>query len=210
MKIDIILKSPDSIDRSIELAAEELVNGDIYSTPETRSDDIKAAYNRLYELVSPWIKHKEYVTINIDTDTGTARVLQDTPATTNPDGLWIRVSDREPEGSEVICWDGEEVSTYYPKTIDASGEVMRRCAMFGITHWMPMPKPPVSSALTGQTGMTEVRWKSLMEDDKIMLTPAEASNGWHFCHEWDGLLVQAGTKEAIGCTCYATTGNKSV
>jgi len=56
--------------------------------------------------------------------------------------------------------------------------------------------------------MTEHRYKDLM--DWIMgnmdlpptdLTPAEQAEGWHFCREWDGLLVGPGMEELEPCTC---------
>lgn len=56
---------------------------------------------------------------------------------------WIPVTERLPEGQEVIYWDGEEVSTFFPVTGEDDGnQAAARCESFGITHWMPMPKAP--------------------------------------------------------------------
>jgi hypothetical protein len=33
------------------------------------------------------------------------------------------------------------------------------------------------------------------------LTPEEWNRGWHWCVEWDGLLVGPNTEEALVCSC---------
>jgi hypothetical protein len=33
------------------------------------------------------------------------------------------------------------------------------------------------------------------------LTDDEWENGWHWCDEWDGLLVGPGMTEALACSC---------
>ena len=44
--------------------------------------------------------------------------------------------------------------------------------------------------------------KSEMEDDEVLsLTPDEIAKGWHFCWDWDGLLVGPGMKEQESCVC---------
>jgi hypothetical protein len=37
--------------------------------------------------------------------------------------------------------------------------------------------------------MTNERWRALMDNDDLPLTAEEIAGGWHFCWEWDGLLV---------------------
>jgi hypothetical protein len=60
---------------------------------------------------------------------------------------WIPVAEKLPEGDEVLYWDGEQVSTFFPCTGDTpENEAAARCASFGITHWMPMPIPPNDQA----------------------------------------------------------------
>jgi hypothetical protein len=49
--------------------------------------------------------------------------------------------------------------------------------------------------------MTDQRWKLLMNNDQEKLTQAEIDAGWHFCAEWDGLLVGPDTEEMDACTC---------
>ncbi len=58
---------------------------------------------------------------------------------------WFSVNDKIPEGEEVICWDGEYVSTYFPTTGEPPNRGIERCNYLGITHWMPMPIPPLSA-----------------------------------------------------------------
>lgn len=40
-----------------------------------------------------------------------------------------------------------------------------------------------------------------MADDGLKLTPEEISNGWHFCWDWDGLLIGPGMGEMKSCKC---------
>lgn len=39
------------------------------------------------------------------------------------------------------------------------------------------------------------RYAALMADDEMNLTPDEIADGWHFCPEWDGLLIGPGMDE---------------
>ena len=51
--------------------------------------------------------------------------------------------------------------------------------------------------------MTENRWRALMwagcEFEDIRLTADEVKQGWHFCREWDGLLIGPGMKNEWEC-----------
>lgn len=49
--------------------------------------------------------------------------------------------------------------------------------------------------------MTPDRYNSLMRDDSLKLTPEEINEGWHFCSEWDCLLVGPGMGELEPCRC---------
>jgi hypothetical protein len=53
--------------------------------------------------------------------------------------------------------------------------------------------------------MTQERWDYLMQpfegDESVMLTADELANGWHWCDEWDGLLIHADDGEFIHCKC---------
>jgi len=51
--------------------------------------------------------------------------------------------------------------------------------------------------------VTPERWRALSEGDDVngpFLTPEEISEGWHFCWDYDGLLVGPGMAEGT-CTC---------
>lgn len=47
--------------------------------------------------------------------------------------------------------------------------------------------------------MTNERWHAVNEDIKARLTPEEIAQGWHFCVEFDGLLVGPGSQERQFC-----------
>ena len=49
-------------------------------------------------------------------------------------------------------------------------------------------------------GMSLDRWTHLMEND-IQLSPDELAAGWHWCPDWDDLLVGPGMGELDHCTC---------
>jgi hypothetical protein len=46
--------------------------------------------------------------------------------------------------------------------------------------------------------MRRDRWIELMEDEQLELTFDELEAGWHWCWEWDGLLVGPGMPEYGG------------
>lgn len=55
-------------------------------------------------------------------------------------------------------------------------------------------------------GMTQERFDFLMqpfddEDFIVMLTADELKNGWHWCDEWDGLLIHTDDVEFKHCKC---------
>lgn len=47
--------------------------------------------------------------------------------------------------------------------------------------------------------MTGDRYRFLMNNDGESLTSQELADGWHFCFEWDGLLVGPGMEERAAC-----------
>ena len=59
--------------------------------------------------------------------------------------------------------------------------------------------------MSDRHGMTQERWDYLMRpfegDESVMLTAEELANGWHWCDEWDGLLIHADDGEFIHCKC---------
>ena len=49
--------------------------------------------------------------------------------------------------------------------------------------------------------MTDERWRALMKDDRLPLSREEIEEGWHFCYDWDGLLIGPGMGELEQCRC---------
>ena len=49
--------------------------------------------------------------------------------------------------------------------------------------------------------MKNERWTYLMKNDDASLTKEECEHGWHFCPEWDGLLIGPGMGELDCCKC---------
>jgi hypothetical protein len=49
--------------------------------------------------------------------------------------------------------------------------------------------------------MTDDRYRALMSDDELRLTDEELREGWHFCDQFDGLLVGPGMPEMETCHC---------
>ena len=50
--------------------------------------------------------------------------------------------------------------------------------------------------------MTAERYNALMGDERLCLDWQEISEGWHFCHEFDGLLVGPGMESELSvCRC---------
>lgn len=48
--------------------------------------------------------------------------------------------------------------------------------------------------------MTRDHWAHLMADQEATLTEQEMSEGWHWCNEFDGLLVGPGMMEKKFCS----------
>lgn len=57
------------------------------------------------------------------------------------------------------------------------------------------------SAPVNAVVMQPNRYRELMENDLVQLTDSEFQAGWHFCLEWDGLLVGPGMPEIQCCSC---------
>lgn len=50
--------------------------------------------------------------------------------------------------------------------------------------------------------MSDSRWNMLMNSGPTPpLTEREIAHGWHFCNDWDLLLVGPGMEEQKCCTC---------
>jgi len=50
--------------------------------------------------------------------------------------------------------------------------------------------------------MTDARYKQLNDSDDYQLTPDEIALGWHWCNEFDGLLVGPECDELHFCSCW--------
>jgi hypothetical protein len=50
--------------------------------------------------------------------------------------------------------------------------------------------------------MERERWKKINREGDG-LTPEEIAEGWHFCYEWDQLLVGPGMPEMECCLCFS-------
>jgi hypothetical protein len=57
--------------------------------------------------------------------------------------------------------------------------------------------------------ISNARYAALMDGPDLALTNDERAAGWHFCPEWDGLLVGPSMLEWDGCTC-ALAGKDSL
>lgn len=53
--------------------------------------------------------------------------------------------------------------------------------------------------------MSPERYRQLSESDDYDLMPNELGEGWHFCIEFDGLLVGPGMFELNFCSCLPKT-----
>jgi hypothetical protein len=62
--------------------------------------------------------------------------------------------------------------------------------------------------------MTDERWHFLMSDaawERVEpLTPDEIAEGWHFCWDWDGLLIGPGMGEMQSCCCNTVNSKNQV
>lgn len=50
-------------------------------------------------------------------------------------------------------------------------------------------------------GMTKERYRELDGDYELALTPEEVKAGWHFCPDWDYMLIHNLDIEIEGCCC---------
>ena len=50
--------------------------------------------------------------------------------------------------------------------------------------------------------MSDTRWRELMREE-TELTDDEIEEGWHFCWDWDGLLIHPDMPESQSCNCVA-------
>jgi hypothetical protein len=58
-------------------------------------------------------------------------------------------------------------------------------------------------------GMSKKRYHELSHDRSSKLSQCEIDIGWHFCEEWDGLLIHLLDPEADSCNCYEIKESKN-
>ena len=61
--------------------------------------------------------------------------------------------------------------------------------------------PPPGSGSFDLRSMGRDRYYALMRDERLSLTDEEEKDGWFFCCEWDGMLINRNDEEANSCTC---------
>lgn len=78
MKIKLVLKDPDGVWESVKAAAEQHVDSVscVGKDSEVCREMMETAREAIEEAIKPWVTWGEYITIEIDTATHTARVLK--------------------------------------------------------------------------------------------------------------------------------------
>lgn len=75
MKLKITLKDPDGVSNCIQDAAKESVEENDSLESDEVDGLIESRCEKLHETCKKWIRYGEYVTIEINTDEGTAVVI---------------------------------------------------------------------------------------------------------------------------------------
>ena len=73
MKVKLFLKDPDGVYDSVNDAVQETLPDGL--SEDEAEDLLKSRTEDTHEKLKKWVEWKEYVTVEIDTDTGDARVL---------------------------------------------------------------------------------------------------------------------------------------
>jgi hypothetical protein len=73
MKVKLFLKDPDGVYESVKDAVQETLPDGL--SEDEAEDLLKSRMADTHENLKKWVEWKEYVTVEIDTDTGEARVL---------------------------------------------------------------------------------------------------------------------------------------
>lgn len=75
MKLRIVMKDPDGVSNSVSDAVHDSVNE--LGLPRNESDAVlEARMETVNRVLQRWFRWNEYVTIEVDTDTGTAVVVE--------------------------------------------------------------------------------------------------------------------------------------
>ena len=78
MKFRITMKDPDGPYDGINDAAKEMVDAIKGIEPDERESIQEARYNTLSNFAGQWLEYGEYITVEFDTDAGTATVCPKT------------------------------------------------------------------------------------------------------------------------------------
>lgn len=73
MKVKLYLKDPDGVYESVKDAVQETLPDGL--SEDEAEDLLKSRMEDAHEKMKKWVEWKEYVTVEVDTDTGEARVL---------------------------------------------------------------------------------------------------------------------------------------
>jgi hypothetical protein len=76
MKFQVTFHDPDALQDSLEEACRESVADLLGLTPKEKDRLIESRVEKAFEDVEQWFDCQEYVTIEIDTDKGTAVVVK--------------------------------------------------------------------------------------------------------------------------------------
>ena len=75
MKVKITMKNPDCVSDAIDEAAKESVEPVTGLSDSEKEDLIETRKEEIGEAISKWVEYAEYITVEIDTEAGTAIVI---------------------------------------------------------------------------------------------------------------------------------------
>lgn len=76
MKFKITMKDPDGVYECVRDAVKDSLRAESGLSKDEREALIEVRYEAFQELVRKWFRHGEYVDVEIDTEAGTATLLQ--------------------------------------------------------------------------------------------------------------------------------------
>lgn len=76
MKIRVTLKDPDALYESVDHAVRELSKPDGVSDAEWKTIKEDRAETDRAKIAAKWMKYSEYLTVEFDTESGTATVIE--------------------------------------------------------------------------------------------------------------------------------------
>jgi hypothetical protein len=76
MKFRVTFKDPDGVSDSLQDAVEQSLSGVVGLTEPERNSLMEKRYEDILQITNKWIGYGEYLSIEIDTDTQTATVVE--------------------------------------------------------------------------------------------------------------------------------------